>query len=394
VLPVVLVLIGLLALVMASFMFFVRAEVTGAQAHRDAQQAQLVAESGLHEVVALLRTAKNDSTLWWDVPAKFRHALVWAASYDREHDPLREGTTREDFLKLTPLVPAWRFSVVAQNLDGPEDTLRYGIMPEASKLHLNAASEAAITALLQDVLLGLRTENWQELVDALLDWLDEDDEPRPPGAESDYYNTLNPGYYAKNGDLDTVEELLMVKGFSAAVLFGEDVNGNGILDLNEDDGDASFPYYDNADGLLDRGLAPYVTVWSAEPGTDGQNVAGKINVNTAPLRVLKAIEGMPPEAAESIVAMRAQLDAQARLDPQWITQAGAPYETLQDKVTAQALQYRVEVVAYADHTKLARRHEWIVEMRGPIAQILYHRDLTRQGFAWPVNDETVVWPSE
>ena len=31
-----------------------------------------------------------------------------------------------------------------------------------------------------------------------------------------------------------------------------------------DDGPDSFPYYDNADGILNPGIAPFLTVWSRE----------------------------------------------------------------------------------------------------------------------------------
>ena len=49
-----------------------------------------------------------------------------------------------------------------------------------------------------------------DVADAILDWIDEDDEPREYGAEWDYYAQLQPPYKPKNGPLDTVEELLLV----------------------------------------------------------------------------------------------------------------------------------------------------------------------------------------
>lgn len=396
VLPAVLVVVGLLALVMAGFSYFVRSEVLGMQARRDAEQAGLAAESGFAELTYRLRTAKNDSTQWFDNPALFRHRLVWAEGYERIDDPVAQADhSREQWLESGEISPAWRYSVVAQKHDDLfEDRFRYGITPEAGKLHLNAASEAEIAALLTPILQNLELDNFLELIDALLDWRDEDDEPRPNGAESEYYNLLEPGYYPKNGPLDTIEELLLVKGFSAAVLYGEDTNRNGLLDWNEDDADETFPYYDNADGILDRGVAPFVTVWSSEPGTDSQPALGKINVNTAPLAVLAAIEGMPPEAAENIVALRAEQSAETLLEPDWVVTAGAvdpgTYGEIEDRITVAAFQFHIEILGYADHARAFRRYEWIVDMRGPLAQVLYHRDLTQLGFAWPIDDDTLV----
>lgn len=398
ILPVVLVVIGLLALTMGGFMFFVRAELAGARAQRDAQQARLTAESGLEEVVTILRLARDDPTAWWDVPDRFRHALVWAESYTREDDPVRKMGSREEILANLPAVPAWRFSVVAENLDGLPDSVRYGITPEAGKLNLNARHEgweAEIERLLIPLLEeGLQLENASELLDALLDWLDEDDETRPGGAETEYYSLLEPGYHAKNGRLDTLEELLLVKGWSAALLYGEDTNRNGILDPNEDDGDESFPCYDSADGVLDRGIVPYVTVWSREQGEDGEIREGAININAASIQVLLALEGMLPEEAESIVALREELESETLADIDWPVSEGLvepeTYETLKPRLTTQALQFRVEVVGYADHAHLSRRFEWVIEMRGSVAQVIYHRDLTALGLAWPVDDDTIV----
>mgnify|MGYP000473525683 CR=1 FL=1 len=73
-------------------------------------------------------------------------------------------------------------------------------------------------------------------------WIDDDSEVRYDGAETDdYYATLDPPYVAKNGPLDTVGELLLIRGFSRAILYGgkletgfegeEPVTVSGIADL-------------------------------------------------------------------------------------------------------------------------------------------------------------------
>lgn len=402
VLPVVLVVVGLLALVMAGFLFFVRAELSGAQAQRDAQQARLAALSGLEELTTILREKGDDPTAWWDVPEKFRHALVWSPAFDREGDPVRKMGSRTEIREQPSPAVAWRYSIVAPNVDGARNTIRFGITPEAGKLNLNTAELEEIERLLTPLLTDLGLENAPELIAALLDWLDEDDETRPGGAENEYYTTLEPAYYTKNGPLDTVEELLLVKGWTAAAIYGEDVNRNGLLDANEDDGEASFPEYDNADGVLNPGIAPFVTVWSREPqpagqggggGTGGgqsQVKEGPLDVNTASPRVLAAVLGT--EAAAAIVSLRNELSADQRKEPTWISQAVGPavYDQFKDRLTTRSLQFHVEIIGYGDHTRLARRYEWIIERRGSLVQVLYHRELTALGLAWPVDDDTVV----
>ncbi len=56
-----------------------------------------------------------------------------------------------------------------------------------------------------------------ELVDALLDWLDEDGIPRDLGAEDDFYQSLEPPYSTANRPMAHPSELLLVKGFTPEI---------------------------------------------------------------------------------------------------------------------------------------------------------------------------------
>ena len=97
--------------------------------------------------------------------------------------------------------------------------------------------------------------------DCILDWLDSDDTPRETGIESDYYTSL--GYQAKNGPIDTIEELLLVKGVTPQSLFGSDANRNGTIDASEQ----SLPQLaesNDADQEMDRGWASYLTIYGKE----------------------------------------------------------------------------------------------------------------------------------
>ena len=75
-------------------------------------------------------------------------------------------------------------------------------------------------------------------------------------------------------------------------------------------------------------------------GTSGMR-AGLINVNTAPLRVLQALDGMPAGGAEAIVAMRQELSGDVLESPDWITSSGAvdaaTYDQIKDRITTRAL---------------------------------------------------------
>ena len=115
----------------------------------------------------------------------------------------------------------------------------------------------------------------QDIANSILDWLDPDDSPRASGAESDYYSSLSPAYQCKNGPLDSLEELLLVKGVTAQLLFGNDRNRNGVLDPGEDDGT----------GQIDLGWSAYLTVYSREPNVSSTG-NGRIYINDPDLNTL------------------------------------------------------------------------------------------------------------
>jgi len=192
--------------------------------------------------------------------------------YDSYKDLWR--TESEIFLN-EDLVEDARYLVIYDDLESDREP-SLGITDEESKLNLNTADREMLMAL-----PGMTGE----LADALLDWRDSDEETRESGAENDYYQSLSEPYNSKNGPLDTFEELLLVKGYSFDLLYGEDTNWNGVLDTSENDGEKNFPS-DNSNGKLDRGLKSYVTIYSFEPNVDPQGVA-RININTAEKEALK-----------------------------------------------------------------------------------------------------------
>jgi type II secretory pathway component PulK len=144
----------------------------------------------------------------------------------------------------------------------------FGITDESSKINLNLAPSEMLLKL-----PGMTAE----LAAAIIDWRDEDSEIWPGGAESEYYLLLDEPYYCKNSPLETVEEVLLLRGASPEILYGEDMNRNGVLNYNENDAAESEPA-DNRDGRLDRGFYDYVTVYSSEENVS-QSGEERINVN-------------------------------------------------------------------------------------------------------------------
>lgn len=341
------------------------------------------------------------------------------------------------------------------------DQLYYGIEDENGKIDINTASPAVLEAL-----PGMTPE----LAAAIVDWRDGDDDPTDGGAESEYYLALTPPYRPKNAPFESLEELLLVRGFTTALLYGEDRNRNGLLDPNENDGDER-PPTDDADSVLNRGLAPYLTCWSRVPNTaadgrprvnantadatqlregtgevltpaeaqaivqartlrggqfqtlgdvldaqglsiekyqqivdrltlaDDAEVAGLINVNTAPRAVLAAI--VPGTNADEVAALVDAIMA-ARVDPEparggigWLLEipelredsTGLPFarfRALSALVTTRSEQFRVQAVGWARGRTAFARWDAVVDRRSGAAKIVWIRDATRLGLPEPL----------
>ena len=125
------------------------------------------------------------------------------------------------------------------------------VTDETSKLNINTAT--------REQLLGL-PYMLEDIADAIIDWRDTDEMPSEVGVEGGYYENLTYGYLTRNGPFRTIRELLLVRGVTEELFYGEDTNLNGLLDYNEMDGNAN-PPYDNEDNWLDQGWAAYITCY-------------------------------------------------------------------------------------------------------------------------------------
>ncbi|MEZ6126033.1 MAG: type II secretion system protein GspK [Planctomycetaceae bacterium] len=179
--------------------------------------------------------------------------------------------------------------------------VRFGLASENSKFNLNSLLAIAQSEddLPEEEQLGLEYLAMQsipnmtdDIVDAILDWLDSDDDRRPGGAESADYETLSVSYSCKNGPMETIEELLKVQGVTPALFYGEDANHNGMEDIGEDT---------NTDGIFDLGWQAYLTVSSRERNTNPDGDA-KIDLNMGQMtKLYDAVEELYGEEAASFV---------------------------------------------------------------------------------------------
>ena len=186
------------------------------------------------------------------------------------------------------------FDVLAPaDSQGDPTRVRFGMVDAASRINLNTADAHQ---------LGVVPELTEQQIEAILDWRDQDNQPRPGGAELAYYQKLDFPYEIRNGVFQTPREVLLVRGVDPLAFFGEDANLNGVLDKNEDDGDDHRPE-DNSDGQLQLGLAGMTTIYSFElnKAADGTD---RVNVNDADEQTLASELDLTDGLASAIVTRR------------------------------------------------------------------------------------------
>jgi type II secretory pathway component PulK len=289
----VLLIITLLALLSASFAFQVNAHRAGVKVMADRLQLREAAEAGIHQALDVLRESRHDATLWSDNPELFHNRVVWSVLGDWADIDVPGA--------IEPEIVTYRYSLVADDPFNDLNGVRYGIIDESSKLNINVATREQLLTLFTPLLP--EEVDPVPLVEALIDWRDSDSSPEAQGAEQDFYAVLEPPYTIKNGPFETVEELLLVKGFTARILFGEDADRNGLLTPNEDDSFRSFPP-DNEDGQLQRGLCPFITVWSRDLNRSNDNHE-RVDLNGDVEALRDALQDLvPDEVIDYIVKAR------------------------------------------------------------------------------------------
>jgi DNA uptake protein ComE-like DNA-binding protein len=144
----------------------------------------------------------------------------------------------------------------------------------------------------------------ESVADAILDWIDPDDDPRMLGAEREYYSALTPAYEPRNGPPGSIDELLLVRDVTPALLFGADLNRNTQVDAGESNLTA-IDGVDNTTGMLNRGWSAYLTLDSAEKNVRADGTP-KIDVNMEDLEELhkQLTQFLDQDQAAFIIAYR------------------------------------------------------------------------------------------
>jgi general secretion pathway protein K len=203
---------------------------------------------------------------------------------------------------------------------------------------VNEEQEKVWLNLLSSEEFELGEEEATNIIDAIIDWIDEDDEVLGfGGAESSYYQGLEKSYSPRNGPMEFIEELLLVRGITPELYYGtKEVPGLATL------------------------VTPY--------GTDG-----KVNLNTASSFVLGALsEQLDPDMVESMMTYR-DYDDTDLANPEWYKSApGIPSDIVipPDLITTSSTYFEISTeVAMEKMTKTV--HGLVARGPGSSTELIY-----------------------
>jgi general secretion pathway protein K len=148
-------------------------------------------------------------------------------------------------------------------------------------------------------LVGVDLLDAGTIIAAIEDWRDPDQDPRIGGAESDYYLSLPQPYWAKDGPIDDLSELLLVRGITPELYWGPgstETHGASMWPPRRETG----PRF--LGGAAASGPVGLVDLFNA---TSGRR---EININTASPAVLQLLPGIDANLAAGIVETRAGPD--------------------------------------------------------------------------------------
>lgn len=240
-------------------------------------------------------------------------AVAIAAAYfgERVQASLRLASARQDLAQAQVSLANGRAELLYRMAITPVSQAGLGDPPNVIKLDGRAYSDADCIVQLQDAAglinlnapneeflkrllggLGVPAERQPSLVDALRDYVDEDDLRRLNGAESAQYQAIGRADLPRNAPLVTVQELRDVFGWSSEATLWRP---GGLLEL--------------------------VTA-------EGEN---RLNPNTAPPQVLQALPGVTPDVAQLMLTRR-ELQP---IDADWLDRTlGTRFNTMVSPITA------------------------------------------------------------
>ncbi len=200
-----LVFIALLTIIVVEFLYEAEVEASLAYCQQGDLEAYLSAKSAVAKAIAYLAEDNLNTMMSGAPPVDSDFDLIsfnMGAGTEPLNNALMHASISDEYGKIN-------LNALLMPQSGGE--------PQERTPLVNALREFFV---LRDTGKGARPE---AIVDAILDWLDynDGDSERPQGAENDYYMGLENPYPCKNGPMDSIEELLLIRGITPEIYFGD-----------------------------------------------------------------------------------------------------------------------------------------------------------------------------
>ena len=204
-------------------------------------------------------------------------------------------------LKDTKEEPLWNLMGNPNHFEMGDTEITVTIEPENARINLNDISKELLREIISG--MGLTEEKANTIIDCFLDWQDGDNLHRMMGAEKEYYQQLDTPYQPANSKIETVEELLMIKGVDKRVFYGDEALPT-VADFISEEEDEETEFH------LKGGLSYVFTVYSGKHSKHSKKDSkhskeqSKVDLNSAPRAVLMSLPLMDEGAAQAIIDAR------------------------------------------------------------------------------------------
>jgi general secretion pathway protein K len=245
--------IAILSVVVLEFCFAMRTEVNIAQNFKEETQRYAMAEGGIERAIAEL-IYRNDARM-----QQLRKTLKPEEAPAENREWVTDGR---------PYI-----------LSFDHGTCEVRAVGEAGKININVVSDPTLRKIVGQ--FGLEGEARDVVVDSILDWRTPGELHRLNGAKSDYYQSLKEPYDCKNGNLDSIEELLLVRGVTPELFYGRKKTEKG----------------DEGETVIAGGLKDVFSIYAS---------GEQIDINSASATTLRIVLGIPNEVAQQIVEARVE----------------------------------------------------------------------------------------
>ncbi|MFC1467233.1 general secretion pathway protein GspK [Verrucomicrobiota bacterium] len=298
-----------MSLLIGTFAFEMHIEAKIATLERQRFKAQEIARAGFEYAKAILTAPEQTE----------EEDVAEVVEFQQGAKRIRRGLNLSN---LTYELPDGRFSVSIEH--------------ESGKRNINKLLADEWVLLLEQCDIPPTEQN--KLIDCYTDWIDEGDLHQLNGAESDdpFYTEL--GYSCKNAPVETIKELLLIKNFTEATLYGG----------TTEDGDEI------------SGIADKLTVWGD----------GKVNLNSASREVLMTFFELEEGVIDEILDLWKGLDGEADTeDDGFSSLAEIGLNQFKNKFTTQSSHLRI--ISRARTENFVYEIQSVVHADGKELQVLY-----------------------